>query len=524
MVRAKDLVAAVRTRVVAPAERVAVRLLEHPASRRTGRIAGVLAVTLAGVTLGVLLAGRVNDDIGPFHAQFSIRPSLTGGTEIAIPPLGSLRLRSHAGPAHLVVRLGALDPKRTKDIIDDPNGVTRAGATATDDVSRGLRRLGLQVGGVAVLGAMLLATIVYRSMRRVALCGGLAVGVVAASGLLAVGTFRASSIEEPRYQGLLTNAPALIGDAHRIAGRYEEFQAELQRLVTNVSRVYGAISTLPVYEPDAGTIRVLHISDLHLNPAAWSVVQTIVQQFDIDLVIDTGDLTEWGTEPGDPYVASIAALRVPYLFVRGNHDSDLTATAVAKQPNATVLDDSIAKIDGLTIAGIGDPRFTPDSEADPDNAGAAADAVRKVVEDAGAHLAETIRRTPSTVDIALVHDPASAGPLAGTCPLVLAGHLHKREVARLEPPSADGQAGRNQPRERTLVMVQGSTGGTGTRGPGSDTPEPLAMSVLYFDAGHKLQAYDDISVGGTGQAQVTLERHLIKPDAKTTPSPSVTPN
>jgi predicted phosphodiesterase len=502
------------------AGRAAARVARQPITRRAGRICGVLAVTLTGVVFGVLLGGRVTQDVGPFRAEFAITPSLAGGTEVAIPPLGSLHLASHSGPAHLSVRLGALDPQRTQELVRDPHGLTRASQGAVEDVSRGIHRLTLRVAGVGILGAMLLGAFVYRSMRRVAQCGLIAVLVLASTALATISTFRASAIQEPRYEGLLTNAPALIGDARRIAGRYDEYKAELQRLVRNVSRIYGTISTLPVYEPDAGTIRVLHISDMHLNPAAWSVVQTVVDQFNINFVVDTGDITDWGSEPEASYVASIAALRVPYVFIRGNHDSALTAAAVARQPNAKVLENSIVTLDGLTIAGIGDPRFTPDKTADPGPDGAADEAVRRAVENSGSTLAGTIRRSESPVDIALVHDPASAGPLAGVCPLVLAGHLHHREVYRLGPVPADGAA----PKERSLVMVEGSTGGAGLRGLEQTEPLPLALSVLYFDSKRTVTAYDDIRVGGTGQTQVTLERHVVKPDDKVAVSPSATPS
>jgi hypothetical protein len=66
----------------------------------------------------------------------------------------------------------------------------------------------------------------------------------------------------------------------------------------------------------------------------------------------------------------------------------------------------------------------------------------------------------------------------------------------------------------TQLMVQGSTGGAGLRGLEGEKPTPLTMSVLYFDQHKRLQAYDDIRVGGTGQAQVNLERHVIpEPEA-----------
>jgi predicted phosphodiesterase len=480
----------------------------RPALGRAATWLGVLAIAIVGTSLGVLLAGRATDDVGPFRAQYALRPALTGGTEVQIPPLGSLHLRSHHGPAHLTVRLDSLDQGRTKQIVTQPAALARASDGAVDDLARGVRRLLWRAAGAGLLGAMLLAGLVYRSVRRMAVCGGLALGIVAGTGVLSVATFHARSIQEPRYEGLLTNAPAVIGDARRIADRYEEYRAQLQRLVSNVGRIYGAMSSLPVYEPDNTTTRVLHVSDLHLNPAAWSLMTTVVEQFDIDLVVDTGDITDWGSEPEASYVAAIEALNVPYVYIRGNHDSAVTAAAVARQPNARVLDNSITTVGGLTIAGIGDPRFTPDKTID-----AAAS-----MEGSGQSLATAIR-TAGGADVALVHDPAAAAPLAGVCPVVLAGHLHKREVSRLDNPD-----GRIPAEGRTLLMVQGSTGGAGLRGLEKDEPTPLALSVLYFDASHKLQAYDDITLGGTGKAEVSLQRNVLRPDDAANPSPSRSPS
>jgi predicted phosphodiesterase len=484
--------------------------LRRSGLRRFGSYVGVFAVSVAGVVLGLLLAGRTTDDLGPFQAEYSVLPSFTGGTEVAIPPLGSLHLRTHHGPAHLQVRLESLDQDRTRAIVTDPNALERASDGAVEDVSRGVRRLVWQVAGVSVLGAMLLGAVIYRSTRRVAGCGAVALVLVLGSGIAAAGTFRAESIQEPRYEGLLTNAPAIVGDARRIADRYEEYREQLQRLVANVGRIYGTVSTLPVYEPDITTTRVLHISDMHLNPTAWSMVSTVVEQFDIDIVIDTGDITDWGSEPEASYVGAIAALHVPYVYIRGNHDSAATAAAVARQPNARVLDNTVTEVDGLVIAGIGDPRFTPDKSADGTES----------LEETGKSLAWNIRTAGRNVDIALVHDPLAAPPLAGSCPVVLAGHKHKREVSRL-----DMRDGRIPPEGRTLLMTQGSTGGAGLRGLEKEEPTPLAMSVLYFDdQDKKLQAYDDITVGGTGQSEVTLQRNIVRPDEEAPePSPSSSP-
>ncbi len=483
--------------------------------RRLGIVLAVLVVTLAGIVAGTYAGGHQGTDIGPFRAELSLSPSLTGGTTVDVPPLGALRLDSHSGPTYLTVRLGSLDQGRTEKLLDDPASISRASQSAVEDIRAGVLRLGLKTLAWAVLATLLLAGLAFRNVRRTAWAGGLSLAITAGSLGLAAATVRPQSIEEPRYEGLLVNAPAIVGDARRIANDYTKYADQLQRMVGNMSKLYTTVSALPVYEPAPGTTRVLHVSDMHLNPTGWSLIRTIVEQFGIDVVIDTGDITDWGSEPEASFVGSIGLLKKPYVYIRGNHDSARTAAAVAQQPNAIVLDNSTTTVSGLTIAGIGDPRFTPDKETSPAGSGLTPQVADQVI-GSGEKLATTVRNSPTKVDIALVHDPASAGPLAGTCPLVLAGHTHERQVAKL--PQVPGK-------DATTLMVEGSTGGAGLRGLEGEKPTPLTMTVLYFDQQKMLQAYDEITVGGTGQSQVSLERHVIKEPEKgaqvpVTPTPS----
>ncbi|WP_089156910.1 metallophosphoesterase [Micromonospora sp. NBS 11-29] len=468
--------------------------------RRLGVVLALLAVTLGGIVVGTYAGGHVGTDIGPFRAELRLSPSLSGGTTVDIPPLGALLLNSHDGPAYLTVEVGSLDQGRTEALIDDPASISRASQSAVADVRDGVVRLGLRTLASVVLATLLLAGLVFRDVRRTAWAGGLSLVVTAGSLGLAAATVRPQAIEEPRYEGLLVNAPAIVGDARRIANDYTKYAEQLQRLVGNVSKLYTTVSALPVVQPSPGTTRVLHVSDMHLNPTGWQLIRTVVEQFGIDVVIDTGDMTDWGSEPEASYVGSIGLLKKPYVYIRGNHDSPRTAAVVAQQPNAVVLNNSTTTVAGLTIAGIGDPRFTPDKETSPAGSGLTS-AVADQVIGAGEQLAATVEKSPQKVNIALVHDPASAGPLSGTCPLVLSGHTHARQVSKL--PEVPG-------RQPTTLMVEGSTGGAGLRGLEGEKPTPLAMTVLYFDQQKLLQAYDEITVGGTGQSQVNLERHVIR--------------
>jgi predicted phosphodiesterase len=310
------------------------------------------------------------------------------------------------------------------------------------------------------------------------------VALLAGTAGLGALTWRPEALSSPTYTGLLVNATSLIGDARDVVARFDAYRASLQDLVGNVSTLYATISTLPAPTRADDTVALLHVSDLHLNPAGFDLVRQVVDQFDVDGVLDTGDITDWGTEPENQVISSIGQLGVPYVYVRGNHDSAVTAALVAAQPNASVLDDSATTVAGLTVVGARDPRFTPDQDTtgDPES-----------LEQTGEDLAGVAEELPDPPAIAMVHDPLQAPPLDGVVPLVLAGHTHERDVEVL-----DGG---------TLLMVQGSTGGAGLRALQGEYPEPLTCTVLHFDPGTgELVAYDDITLGGLGETEVTIVR------------------
>lgn len=518
------------SRVPGAVRRAYQRVIHAGRTRRPLAVLMLLVVALAGAGIGLALGARTVTDIGPFHAEFRVSPGTSGMTSVHIPPVGSLHFDSHDGPAHLTVELGSLDQRETQAIIDNPARLSHVGRTVADDVREGIVRVGFASLGSAVLGAMLLSALVFRDMRRVATSGVLALVVLAAGLGASAATARYSAVDEPRYEGLLVNAPALVGDVQQVTDEWERYAQQLQQMVVNASLLYTTISTLPVFEPDQTMTRVMHVSDLHLNPNAWPVIETVVDQYEVDLIIDSGDIVDWGTGQESAYLDSIADLEVPYVFVRGNHDSvGSTQEAVSQQPNAVVLDNDVATVEGLTIAGIGDPRFSPDQRTDPFMEEPEVDAER--VAQAGERLAATVTRQRGPVHLAAVHDPRTATPLEGLVDYVLAGHAHERRVGPVGPPAEQEQSQDDPQQEAptppdTLLMVQGSTGGAGLRGLEGEHPEPLAMSVLYFDGEKRLLAYDDITVGGTGQSEVALQRHVVEraDEAESEPGGSPSPS
>jgi predicted MPP superfamily phosphohydrolase len=474
--------------------------------RLPARIGAIIAVGLMAGWLGMLYGGNAKTDIGPADVTFSLRPSLSGGTVIDIPPLGTLRLDSHAGPVRIDAQVTRIRPEPARKLIEDPAAVNHLSQTVGADIRHGFIVMIAKAVAAALLCAGLAGLVVFRTWKRslwsmlAAFNGMLAVGILGAV------TFNPQSVAEPRFTGILASAPQVVGDAKSIVSRFGAYRAQLAQLIGNVSRLYDVTSTLPTYEPDPTTIRVLHVSDIHLNPVAWSVIRQVTKQFNVQMVIDTGDLTDHGSSAEEKFANDISKIKVPYVFIRGNHDSGDTERSVRRQKNAVVLDNQVKDVAGLRIFGIGDPRFTPDKTTRGDDVDA-----REMLA-IGQGAAAQMVASHDAPDVVLVHDPAEGQAFDGTAPLVLSGHMHQRSTRLL--PSG------------TRLFIQGSTGGAGMRGLEHEEPTPFEMSVLYFNrTSHRLQGWDDIRLGGLGLTSAQIERTLEpKPDRPIAPSPAQTPS
>ncbi|MFF3497039.1 metallophosphoesterase [Streptomyces sp. NPDC002795] len=474
------------------------------------RALGLVAVVLLGAWLGLLIVGSVRTPVGPMDTKMTLRPSFTGGTKINVSPLGALELHSHTAPIRLDVDVDRLDPARAQTLVDHPERFSGLQDEVARDVEHGTVDLALRSCVAVVAGATTLGLVVYRRPRRALAAGGLALTLLAASGGTAYATWNPESVLEPKFSGLLSSAPSVVGSARSIVTEFDAYQKELALLVTNVTKLYDATSTLPTYQPDPSTIRVLHVSDIHLNPASWKIIASLVEQYKISAIVDTGDTMDHGSKAENAFLDPIKNLGAPYVWIRGNHDSkNATQKYLADRgrfKNVRVLDEGRAvTVAGLRFAGMGDPQYTPDRATQ-----AQGDPAERL---SGIRLASALRdqRAAGTpVDIALAHEPAAAREVDGEVPLVLAGHIHRQEMKVLPL--------------GTRLRVEGSTGGSGLRAVDNENghPDPVEASVLYLDRTTKrLQAWDEVRLGGLGLTKAEVSRHLPQENQPgATPSPS----
>ena len=172
-----------------------------------------------------------------------------------------------------------------------------------------------------VSGATALGLAVYRRPRRALAAGGLALALLAASGVTAFATWNPKSVLEPSFSGLLSSAPQVVGNARSIVTEFDVYQKELARLVTNVTKLYDATSTLPVYQPDPAPCGSCTSPTSISTPRAWEIIGSLVKQYRIDVIIDSGDTMDHGTAAENGFLDPIPDLGAPYVWVRGNHDS-----------------------------------------------------------------------------------------------------------------------------------------------------------------------------------------------------------
>lgn len=453
---------------------------------RLGQVARFLAVAaVAIVAFGV--AASATDEVGPLTVRAALRPSLSGTTALELPPLGRITADTHVAPVAASATLVAVD-------FDGLQDVAAAGLPTVAQIAgwraalTNLLLLAATRGVIAaLLAAGLAAAAVWRSRGPVVRAVVGAAGTVGIVALLFILTFSLEAFRQPRFEGALSHAPALLAMAEQRADTVTGLQRQLSSLAANLAAYYAVPQSYESAGSLAGTLRVLHVSDRHLDPVGMQLSLDLARAYDVGLVIDTGDLSHFGTL-AEAAAASVQIGSLPLVFVPGNHDSPTLVSELAALPNATVLDgDTTLTALGLVVAGVGDPAgLGTDVEPDPEAAS-----------DAGRALARSLDAAGMRPDIVAVHDPASGAWFEGLTPLVLSGHTHT--------PALEERGG-------TWFLGAGTTGGVHFSELRSDPHIPHSAAILYYEPGSppRLVAIDQIEVYGKTRRS-SVVRTLVEP-------------
>jgi predicted phosphodiesterase/hypothetical membrane protein len=168
--------------------------------------------------------------------------------------------------------------------------------------------------------------------------------------------------------GTLQQRQGILTDVEARATQTAPYLRNLLALSTALQQKYAAAPL-----ESETSMRVLLVSDIHAGNQ-YPLMRTIVEEEDIDLVVDAGDIVNFGTveeAAASDLFAGIESVGVPYLFVRGNHDATGPADTalldrLGRVPNVVLLEDGAGdytqvSLGGVRVAGFNDPRWFGDS-------------------------------------------------------------------------------------------------------------------------------------------------------------------
>jgi predicted phosphodiesterase len=412
-------------------------------ARRAVLPLAALALAVAGVTLGLRLAGPATEETSLGRVSFELAPSLPGGVEAYVPVADwGLRSAAFTGPFELRLELRTLERQALLAAAGDDRSVLQRTRSELGDgaVEAVLRAIAWSVGSTALLCGLVVAG--WPRARRAtwrlpALTAGALLAIVGGGVALTSATFDEAALETPTYYARGAELDRLLAaaEAERVESGYG---SELESIVRSMSTV---LANEPIRERVGRELFLA--SDLHANPL---VIDPLAEFFDGAPVLFAGDFGQRGTAAEAALLARrVAALGDPVLAVSGNHDSDLLMDRLA-DAGVTVLGrdpaaDETVIVEGLRIAGHPDPLEGrgPDL-ADPDRA-LTFDELQngeQQAERAAEELRAWFDELAPSPDVVVVHQNALAQSLAASLwadgyerPLTIAtGHDHHQHVDR----------------------------------------------------------------------------------------------
>ena len=403
------------------------------------RVRHVLATV--GLVVACAVAGAAATAVAPataqtrhYQASVSLDPNpLSSGELVATTAFGDLRLE-FAGVAP-GIRAVPQVKANIAEVLSRPGVSLASLRPGPEELSAAIRDVAVSVMLRFALGALAVVVLTlagYAVLRRrrppTALVVAGVVGWVVSmtvTGLSLYATYqpdRQETFTSTGVLGTLQRNQGILSDVETRATQVAPYLRNLIALSTALQQKYQAA---PLQSDTS--LRVLLVSDIHAGNQ-YGLMRTIVREEAVDVVVDAGDLINFGTveeaEATDLFTG-IASLGVPYLFVRGNHDANSpTDTALLDRlagiPNVTLLENGAGDytevtVHGVRIAGFNDPRWFGDS-----GTGTTA---KQAPARAAFTAAYAGRPAP---DLLVGHEPWAVADLPGG--VLVNGHMHSPDL------------------------------------------------------------------------------------------------
>lgn len=463
-------------------------------------IVGVLLTAVAGAFLGVHLLGSTVYDVDGLSLSMSVEPARHGETVIHLAPLGTVSASTHHSPLAFHIQLEYIGTDLAERMLSSEEGSISFLSNLRDNLPAMLSRFAWHQLAVAFAGALVLVFALWRPRFRYALLSA-AFGCLVFASVLGYGikTYDINAFREPNYTGVISLAAAIIPEPEELLQRLEQVENQTHSLVGNIRQLFTSVNSLSILgdpEQEDDTLKVLLVSDLQSNPVGVEFIKALANKMRVDLIIDAGDLTDFGSPLETHLAEGLMEINLPYVFTPGNHDTADTVEFVKTMPNSIILNGQVVDVRGLHILG----------NADPLSSSTEVIMERQEYNQLLEKQAEELMTTPSDqdVDLVVVHNPSVAKRLAGTYPLIVTGHTHQQSIESLKG---------------TIILNPGSSGAAGLRGLYADQAVPYSAIILYISPEQGPAAADTIKYDPLSD-RFYIERKMLKSSTHISSTPA----
>ena len=456
-------------------------------------------VALAGLWLGLRVAGPVAEQTRLGKVSLRVAPSWEGNVDVFIP-IANWGVRAHAFSAPLQLHLEPRSADR-QAVIAAAGGNASILEEAREDGEAAARTALLRAARYGIAGAFALACLLALAaaglgrIRRRTVVGWFAgaviiAGVIAALALVRLqATFDASAFDRPSFYARGAELAQLLKVAENAQGATGGYTDSVERTLSGYASLLQAgarFTRVPTTPP------AILISDLHANTL---VLESLKRMAVGGPIFFAGDFGQSGTEAeADLLVDRVVGIGRPMVAVSGNHDSELLMRRLAGAGVIVLTEDgrmsasgrtdgrAVQRVGDLLVAGYRDPLES--REGDPNDADRIFSFAERPdgddeFEAAAGSVVAWFRGLQPRPDVVLIHQNGLAQALgralaeeqSGEEPdadddrplLVLTGHDHKQHV--------DIYA------DASTVVDSGTVGAGGIFGAGR---APIGVAQLHF--------------------------------------------
>lgn len=396
--------------------------------------------------------------LSAFDVEIDLKLSDQPATVFDFPPVGRIRASTHKSPLDINLTLDAIHQERLKAIIENIKSKDELISLLKEKGNVVVQLFMIRLAVIAILGGIAGASLIKFDRQSILIGTIMGIIIVLILTTMTYYTYDLSKFNDPNYEGMLEAAPWMIGMIQKGLDSIDQLGEEMELIASNMAELFSKVDTLRPLSRVTGDLKVLHITDIHNNPVALPFVEEIVDSFGVDLIIDTGDITDYGTPLEGELLKRIDDLKVPYIFIAGNHDSPDIVESMREFENVIVLQADVINIKGLVIAGVEDPA-------------AKSNQIKPLEEEDMAEykegLEELVARLKVTPDIVITHNFKLGKGLLGEIPLLLHGHDHVFKIYDMKG---------------TTIIDAGTTGASGIRGLQSEEGIPYSVALLHYNS------------------------------------------